>query len=95
MEQVYRIYSRTGIAAPAYHKDDPNITRKVIEVQLMEDFGWTPEEIGKIPYRKIQEILVIRRQRENTIQNKIELSKIRQQQQSISSGQTKRIIREV
>ena len=37
---------------------------EVIEMSLMEKFNWTPQEIAKIPYKKIQEIFLILNQRD-------------------------------
>jgi hypothetical protein len=37
---------------------------EVIELSLIEKFGWTPEDINKMPYKKLQELFLVLNQRE-------------------------------
>lgn len=42
---------------------------EVVELSLMEKFGWTPQQIDEIPYVKIQEMFLVMNQREQTHQS--------------------------
>ena len=39
---------------------------EIIEIDLMEKFHWTPQEIGEIPYGKLQRLFAVMNQRENS-----------------------------
>jgi len=41
------------------------ITKSIIENDLIEEYHWLPQDIDKIPYRKLQEFFVIRREKTN------------------------------
>jgi hypothetical protein len=51
---VYNHYSTNGKALniPA------DIKMKALELQLMEKFHWLPQDIAKIPFKKLQEMLL-------------------------------------
>ena len=61
----------------------------------MEKYHWLPQDIAKIPYKKIQKIRVIEKQRGAAQESRMNKEKFKSQQQSISSGRTKRFTREV
>ena len=44
-------------------KSTSGITRSIIENDLIEEFHWLPQDIAKIPYRKLQEFFIIRREK--------------------------------
>jgi hypothetical protein len=46
-------------------KSKPAITRSIIENDLIEEYHWLPQDIAKIPYRKLQEFFLIRREKNN------------------------------
>ena len=48
---------------------------EIVEMTLMEKFGWTPMEIAQIPYKKIQEIFMVLNQREISSESAIEFKK--------------------
>lgn len=85
--QVHLYYNGGKANAPAM--------RKITEVSLMEEFHWLPHEIARIPYKKIQEILIIKNQKNSSSQTKLELSKIKNQNSSMGRGQSRRFTREV
>ena len=37
---------------------------EIVELSLMEKFNWTPNAIGEMPYKKIQELFLVMNQRE-------------------------------
>jgi hypothetical protein len=39
---------------------------ELIELDLMEKFGWTPAEISNIPYGKLQRIFIVMSQRDES-----------------------------
>jgi hypothetical protein len=46
------------------------ITRDLIELSLMEEYGWTPEYISTLPYKWIQKHNFIKRVKSQAIENK-------------------------
>jgi len=42
---------------------EPAISREIMENDLMETFHWLPQDIAKIPYKKLQKIMLIRKHR--------------------------------
>jgi len=42
---------------------------EIIELSLMEKFGWTPREIDEIPFGKMQRLFTVMEQRESSIEN--------------------------
>ena len=61
-------YFGSGTTAPA-------IARKIIETELIEEYHWLPDEIAKIPYKRLQEHFLIKKQRNANIQTKIQIAK--------------------
>lgn len=47
------------------------VTRTIIENDLIEDYHWLPQDIAKIPYRKLQEFFLIRREKHNARNAKV------------------------
>ena len=81
-------YFGTGCNVPA-------IARKILEVDLMEQYHWLPHEIDRIPYKRMQEFLLIRKQKNFNIQSKVNIEKAKSQHMSSGSGQMKKFTREV
>ena len=54
-------YGGSGHASPA---------REIIELELMEMFHWSLDQINSMPYKKLQKIFIIQRQRSATIKMK-------------------------
>lgn len=70
--------------------------KEIIEVQLMDEYHWLPQEIAKIPYKKLQKILIIKNQKNASTQNKMNIEKFKREHQHTSgSGQNRRFTREV
>lgn len=90
-------YFGSGINVPAGIKKnrDPAITRKITESELIEQHHWLPQDIAKIPYKRLQEHFLIMKQKNAVMQNKINTQKFKQQNMSSGSGQMKRFVREV
>jgi hypothetical protein len=71
------------------------ITKKIIENDLIEEFHWLPQDIEKIPYRKMQEFLIIRREKRNARNAQAAVENFKQQAnasaaQSSGRGQHRR-----
>jgi len=62
MEQVHLYYTGGKASASA--------TKKIIEVALMEEFHWTYDEIQKTPYKRMQELFVIKSQKQSAMEEK-------------------------
>ena len=75
----------------------PAISRKIIETDLIEKYHWLPQDLDKISYKRLQEHLLIVRQRNEANQSKVQVEKSKQQNRGLSSsqGQRRRIIREI
>jgi len=59
--------------------NDSGVKRELIESELMEKYHWLPQDIAKIPYKKIQKILLIGRQRMEERQTKAETEKAKRE----------------
>jgi len=55
------------------------ITRAVIENDLIEEYHWLPQDIAKIPYRKLQEFFIIRREKANARNAKVAVSNFKKE----------------
>jgi len=76
---------------------DPLITRSIIECQLIEEYHWLPQDIAKIPYRKIQTILAFKKQKTAISQTKSNINKFKSEAgaQGTRRGGMKKTFREV
>ena len=70
----------------------PAIARDIIEAELMEQYHWLPHEIAEIPYKKLQKLFIIKRQKGESAQHRANVAKFKQQHssQTISRGQFRR-----
>ena len=76
--------------------NDPAISKKIVEFELIEQYHWTYNEIQKMPYRKLQELFLIKRQKNESSQTKINIQKAKQQiPSSTGSGKMRKFYREV
>jgi len=50
------------------------IPPEVIEITLMENFHWTPNQIDEIPFVRIQEYFMILNQKRITLEQKMEIA---------------------
>lgn len=70
------------------------VSRSIIENDLIEEFHWLPQEIEKIPYKKLKMFYLIRREKSAARQTKAALDEMRIRQgtgsKTSSRGQTKR-----
>jgi len=66
MGQVDSHFRGTGFNSSA------ELNRELVEFQLIEEFGWLPQDIAKIPYIWLQKFFLIRRQKSVTLQQKAE-----------------------
>ena len=57
----------------------PAISRKIMESQLIEEYHWLPQDIAKIPYKKLQELQLIRSVKNKGMQQKQAVAKAKQQ----------------
>ena len=75
--------------------NDPAITKKIVEFELVEQYHWTYEEIQRTSYKKLQELFLRKRQKNELAQTKINIQKAKQQVPKGGSGRMKKIYREV
>ena len=73
--------------------NDPAISRKITEAELIDKHHWLPQDIKKIPYKDLQIYLMIENQKTAAVQSKQNIEKAKSQ--TSSSGQSKRFYREV
>ena len=62
--------------------DDPAITRDILENELMEEYHWLPKDVAEIPYKKMQKILLIKKQKNAIMENKLNVEKLKRDQAS-------------
>ena len=88
MRQVHLYYSGGKASVSAM--------RKIIEVSLMEEFHWTYSEIQQFPYKRLQELFVIRNQKQAAMETKRHIEEFKNRHSGTSSrGQGKRMYREL
>ena len=73
--------------------NDPAISRKITEAELIDRHHWLPQDIAEIPYKTLQTYLIIENQKNAVMQNKASVQNAKQN--TSGSGQSKRFIREV
>jgi hypothetical protein len=67
------------------------ISRAIIENDLVDDYHWLPQDIAKIPYKALQMLYLVRREKVNARNAKVKIDELRQKQKSESNkGQRKR-----
>jgi len=74
--------------------NDPAISKKIVEFELVEQYHWTYNQIQEIPYKKLQELFIIKRQKNEVAQTKINIQKAKQQVGQ-GTGKMKKFYREV
>ena len=88
MEQVHLYYTGGKASVPA--------TRKIVEVGLMEEFHWTYDEIQQMPYKRLQELFLIKQQKQMAIETKHNIDEFKREHSGTSGGgQGKRAYREI
>lgn len=73
----------------------PAVIRDIIENELMEEYHWLPQEIAKIPYKKLQKLFLIKKQKSAETQAKANINKFKQSRQSAGSGGSRSFVREI
>jgi len=74
---------------------DPAIAQDIIEAELIEEYHWLPQDIAKIPYKTLQKLFIVQRQKAGAKETKINVEKFKAQHKSSGRGQAKRFVREV
>ncbi len=71
----------------------PAIKRAIIEDELIEEYHWLPQDIKKIPYKELQLIYIIRRQKRETMHQRQALQEqiVKSKERGSGSGQMKRM----
>lgn len=76
--------------------NDPAISRKILESDLIEKHHWLPQDIAKIPYKKLQEHLFIQRQKNVNNETRANIQKAKNNMPKMTgSGKMKKFTREV
>ncbi len=76
--------------------NDPAISRKITETELIEQHHWLPQDIANIPYKRLQEHFLILRQKNMVKQTQANVQKFKQQNSGGAVvGKTKKTYREV
>lgn len=65
--------------------------REAVELFLMDEYHWTPNEIAKIPYKKIQTLFLVKNQKTEieTIQSNLQKMKKENKERSNQTGRRK------
>lgn len=86
-----QVYESMGMVVSKDRKSAGGTPAENLEWELAKEFGWTPDQVAKIPMKKLQRLLLV-----GKIKGEIEASKQKteqwksQQGTSRSSGQTKK-----
>tara|TARA_R110000824_G_scaffold148242_3_gene317903 strand:+ start:77912 stop:78163 length:252 start_codon:yes stop_codon:yes gene_type:complete len=64
---------------------DPAVNRLIIENDLIEAFNWLPQDIEKIPYKKLQELFIVKEAKEDARNAKKEIEANRKKPESTTS----------
>ena len=65
-------------------------TRSILECELIDQHHWLPQDIEKIPYKKLQTYLAVRKHKTGAVEAKVNVEKMKSSLVSKASGQTKR-----
>ena len=82
MEQVHLYYAGGKASVPA--------TRKIVEVALMEEFHWTYDEIQQMPYKRLQELFVIKKQKQETLERNNNIEEFKREHGASGKGRGNR-----
>jgi len=74
--------------------NDPAISRKITEAELIDKHHWTPQQIREIPYKDLQIYLLIENQKNAAQQTRANIEKAKATH-TAGKGQTRRFTREV
>jgi hypothetical protein len=67
------------------------LAQEIIETELVLEHHWLPQEISKIPYKKLQMLFIIQNQQCAAKESRANIDKFRSQH----SSKNKRFVREV
>ena len=68
VRQVHLYFHGTGTK-------DPAVIRKIKEFELIEQYHWTYEDIDKTSYKRLQELWLIKKQKNEVMQTKANIEK--------------------
>ena len=74
----YLLTNRKSLRTPA------EIKRKVLEADLVNAFHWLPHEIDQIPYKRLQELLIILELKSDAKQHQRNVEAAKQEAKGIS-----------
>jgi len=72
---------------------DPAISKRIVEFEFVEQYHWTYKEIEETSYKKLQEHFIIKKQKNESVQTKINVQKAKQQVGT--PGKARKFYREV
>jgi hypothetical protein len=72
---------------------DPEIMRDLVELSLIEEYGWTPQYISTLPYKWIQKHNYMKRVKNAAIDARRQAQKFKAEAHSLKPGQ--KMVREI
>jgi hypothetical protein len=66
---------------------DQELMRDLVELNLIEEYHWTPEYISSLPYKWIQKHNYMKRMKTASIETKQQQAKFKQTAQGMKPGQ--------
>jgi len=69
--------------------------KEIVEVNLMEEFHWTPQQIAQIGFKDLQKINIVRSNKVAIMENKATINNWKSQATSQRQGQSRRFTREI
>jgi len=69
--------------------------RYIIEQDFIDEYHWLPQDIDRIPYKRIQAMMLIKKQKSEAAVATQAISKFKQEHSSKGKGQSKRFLKQI
>jgi len=66
------------------------ISRDILETVLMDEYHWLPWEIDRLPYKKLQKLLIIKKHKAAVMETKAQTEQFKAQHSKRRSGKSYR-----
>ena len=70
--------------------DASAVSRALIENDLMDEYHWLPQDIAKIPYKKLVEMLIIKREKVNARENRRAIDNFKAENENVGKKTSRR-----
>ena len=70
--------------------DASAVSRALIESDLIDEYHWLPQDIAKIPYKKLIEMLIIKREKANARETQRALNNYKVENEKVGKKTSRR-----